>query len=55
MLAEHEPQFELIERSVIREAVELDRASLLDLLQGTYRGARRAAAERVAALDRACA
>jgi 23S rRNA (guanine745-N1)-methyltransferase len=52
VLAEHESTFELIDRSVIRETVDLERASLLDLLHGTYRGARRAAAERVAALTR---
>jgi 23S rRNA (guanine745-N1)-methyltransferase len=52
VLAEHESRFEMIERSVIRETVELDRTSLLDLLQGTYRGARLATAERVATLTR---
>lgn len=52
VLAEHESRFEVIERSVTRETVELDRASLLDLLQGTYRGARLATAERVATLTR---
>ena len=52
VLAEHQTQFESIERSAIREAVELDRDSLLEVLRGTYRGARRAAAERVATLDR---
>jgi len=50
VLAEHESTFELIDRSVVRETVDLERASLLDLLHGTYRGARRAAAERVATL-----
>jgi len=52
VLAEHQTQFESIERSAIREAAELDRDSLLEALRGTYRGARRAAAERVATLDR---
>ena len=51
VLAEHEPRFELIERSVIRESVDLERASLLDLLHGTYRGVRHAAAERAAAIE----
>lgn len=52
VLAEHQSRFEVIERSVIRETVELDRTALLDLLQGTYRGARLATAERVATLTR---
>jgi 23S rRNA (guanine745-N1)-methyltransferase len=50
VLAEHQSRFESIERSVIRETVDLDRAALLHLLQGTYRGARRAAAARVATI-----
>jgi 23S rRNA (guanine745-N1)-methyltransferase len=52
VLAEHRSRFESIERSTIRETVELDRASLVDLLHGTYRGVRRGLAERVAALTR---
>ena len=51
-LTEHQSLFELVERSVIREAVDLDRASLLDLLHGTYRGVRKAAADRAAAIER---
>jgi hypothetical protein len=35
----------------VRETMDLDRVSLLNLLRGTYRGVRRGAAERVAALD----
>ena len=52
VLAEQGPRFELIARSVTRETVELERTSLLDLLRGTHRGVRRAAAERAAALER---
>jgi 23S rRNA (guanine745-N1)-methyltransferase len=52
VLAEHEPLFALIDRTVVRERRELDRDALLNLLRGTYRGVRRGAAERVAALTR---
>ena len=52
LLAEHEPLFQLVERSVVRETHDLDRDALVHLLQGTYRGVRRGAAERVAALGR---
>ena len=52
VLTEHQPHFDLVERSVVRETIELERTSLLALLQGTYRGARRAVADRVATLDR---
>jgi 23S rRNA (guanine745-N1)-methyltransferase len=52
VLAEHQPYFDLVEQTVIREAVELERTSLLALLDGTYRGARRGVADRVATLDR---
>jgi 23S rRNA (guanine745-N1)-methyltransferase len=51
-LTEHEPMFELIDRSVVRETHDLDRGALLNLLRGTYRGVRRGDAERVAALKR---
>lgn len=52
VLAEHEAVFQLVEHSVVRETLSLDRAALLNLLQGTYRGVRRGAADRVAALTR---
>jgi 23S rRNA (guanine745-N1)-methyltransferase len=52
ILDAHREAFELIERSVVRETLELDRAALLDLLHGTYRGARRATADRIATLTR---
>ena len=47
---EHAPLFELVDRSLIREKLTLDRPALLNLLQGTYRGVRRGVADRVAAL-----
>ena len=52
VLTEHEPFFEPIERSVVRETYDLDRGAMLNLLRGTYRGERRGDAERVAALTR---
>jgi 23S rRNA (guanine745-N1)-methyltransferase len=52
VLAAHEGLFQLVERSVVRERLELDRAALLHLLQGTYRGVRRGVADRVATLGR---
>jgi SAM-dependent methyltransferase len=52
VLAEHQALFDLVERTVVRQTVELDRDRLLDLLQGTYRGARLAAADRIAGLTR---
>ena len=52
MLAEHQPFFTVVERSSVREKVELDRDALLNLLHGTYRGARIKTAERVEAIQR---
>jgi len=52
VLTEHEPLFEPIDRSVVRETRDLDRGALLNLLRGTYRGVRRGDTERVAALTR---
>jgi 23S rRNA (guanine745-N1)-methyltransferase len=43
--------FALLDRTIVRERHDLDRAALLDLLAGTYRGARRSAAAAVASLD----
>jgi 23S rRNA (guanine745-N1)-methyltransferase len=45
------PFFHCADRSVVRTRRRLDRAELADLLAATYRGARRAEAERIAALD----
>jgi 23S rRNA (guanine745-N1)-methyltransferase len=52
MLAEHRPVFSLAERSSVRESCELDRDGLLNLLRGTYRGARLATSDRVQSLER---
>ncbi|HET9362457.1 MAG TPA: methyltransferase domain-containing protein [Vicinamibacterales bacterium] len=51
MLAEHDPFFAPAERASIRETLEVDRRSLLNLLRITYRGARASAAERVKSLQ----
>jgi 23S rRNA (guanine745-N1)-methyltransferase len=50
LLAEHQHLFTLIERFSVRERHTLHRASLVDLLRGTYRGARTSASDRVDAL-----
>jgi 23S rRNA (guanine745-N1)-methyltransferase len=50
MVGEHQADFELIERFTIRERLTLQRDALLDLLRGTYRGARLKASDRVEAL-----
>jgi 23S rRNA (guanine745-N1)-methyltransferase len=52
VVAEHQSWFDVVDRSVVRDEVELDRDRLLDLLHGTYRGARRATADRITALTR---
>ena len=52
VLAEHTPRFHLEARAIVREQHDLGRELLLDLLRGTYRGARASAAERIAALER---
>jgi 23S rRNA (guanine745-N1)-methyltransferase len=52
LIAEHTPEFRLIERRSARERHHLDRGALLDLLRATYRGGRASAAARVATLDR---
>lgn len=51
MLAEHDAFFALVDRASIRETLDVDRASLRNLLRVTYRGARASAAARVAALQ----
>jgi 23S rRNA (guanine745-N1)-methyltransferase len=50
--SEHEALFHLVERSVVRETHDLERGDVLNLLRGTYRGARHSAAERVGAIER---
>ena len=52
MVAEHHAHFELWKRFSVTERVPLEREALLNLLRGTYRGARIGSTERVAALER---
>ena len=52
LVVAHRPRLERVERSLISETLMLDRATLLNLLRATYRGARLASAERVALVDR---
>jgi 23S rRNA (guanine745-N1)-methyltransferase len=49
MLRDHDMDFQLIERVAIRERVTVERNVLLNLLRGTYRGARFKWSDRVAA------
>ena len=51
LIAEHKALFTLIERVSTRERPTLDRASLVDLLRGTYRGVRMSAAGRVEGVE----
>lgn len=50
VITEHAQDFELVSRVVVRERHVLDRAALLDVLRGTYRGARTSATPRLEAL-----
>lgn len=52
MLTEHQSFFTMVDRTEVRETIELDRASLLNLLRGTYRGARFKLSERVELMER---
>lgn len=52
LIEAHRGLFELVERTAVRETLTLDREGLLNLLRGTYRGARLAAASRIAAIER---
>jgi 23S rRNA (guanine745-N1)-methyltransferase len=52
LIVEHQPLFQVVEHVVVRETLDLERHALLNLLKATYRGVRRAAAERVAAIRR---
>lgn len=52
MLAEHAGNFKVIERLPIREQLTLERDALVNLLRGTYRGARFKLSERVEAMQR---
>ena len=51
MLAEHATHFKVVERLPIRERLTLERDALLNLLRGTYRGARFTLSERVEAMQ----
>jgi len=52
MLAEHAALFTAIERHPVREQLTLERDTLLNLLRGTYRGARFTLSERVEKMER---
>jgi 23S rRNA (guanine745-N1)-methyltransferase len=52
LLNEHSSDFELVERAPIRERLVLEHAALLNLLRGTYRGARRELSGQVNAIER---
>ncbi len=51
MLEEHATHFELIERFQVRDQRQLERDALVNLLQGTYRGARFTSWMKVAAIE----
>ena len=51
MLAEHAANFEVVERLPVREQLTLERDALLNLLHGTYRGARFKLSERIEAMQ----
>ncbi len=51
MLHEHDNDFQLVERMLVREKLTLERNSLLDLLRGTYRGGRFTLSDRVNAMQ----
>jgi 23S rRNA (guanine745-N1)-methyltransferase len=50
IVTEHEPAFLLRERFTLRARQQVEREALIDLLRGTYRGARRSVTARVEAL-----
>ncbi len=51
MLAEHAADFTVVERLPVREQLTLERDALLNLLHGTYRGARFKLSERIEAMQ----
>jgi len=51
MLAEHTANFRVVERLPVREQLTLERGALLNLLRGTYRGARFKLSERIEAMQ----
>ncbi|MGC4082934.1 MAG: methyltransferase domain-containing protein [Vicinamibacterales bacterium] len=52
LVAEHARWFDVVDRRTVRQQLELDRDSLLQLLSGTYRGSRLSVSARVQALER---
>ncbi len=50
-IATFAPHFDLVERSEVRERFALDEAGVRDVLDASYRGARRSEAERAQAID----
>jgi 23S rRNA (guanine745-N1)-methyltransferase len=52
MLTEHQPHLTLVDRFPVRERLTLERDALLNLLRGTYRGARFNVSDRVEAMQR---
>ena len=51
LIAAHQPAFTVVERATVRETMTLEPDALVQLLRSTYRGARLAAAERVAGIE----
>lgn len=52
MLHEHNADFQLAERLLVRQQLTLERDALLNVLRGTYRGVRFTLSDRVNAIDR---
>ena len=52
LVAEHDLRFTVVERATVRQTLELERATLLKLLRGTYRGGRISESARVQGLGR---
>lgn len=52
LVTEHDLHFSVVERATVRQPLDLDRAALLRLLRGTYRGERLSESARVQGLDR---
>jgi 23S rRNA (guanine745-N1)-methyltransferase len=51
MLAEHQTHFDLVKRVAIGDRQRLEREALMNLLRGTYRGARFKLLERIASIE----
>lgn len=52
LVNEHDLHFSVVDRATVRQPLDLDRAALVRLLQGTYRGERCSESVRVQGLDR---